>query len=103
MLEKTINVPTAPSALLLNLWSDGGNWSQDMSVGAQVVGAFQWIEMTYNVSGGNGGDKCFTGCNVDGVKVQGTPEKAFSSDGSRVLVGMMLRIVVVGVAWIWVG
>ena len=102
VLEKTVNVPTAPSALLLNLWSDGGNWSGDMSVGAQVVAGFEWVEMVYNVSDAGGGAKgCGTGCVVDGVRVQGTPEKGFGSGAARGMV--VLQMVFVGVVCGWLG
>jgi hypothetical protein len=51
VLEKTINVPRDPSGLILNLWSDGGEWSGGMSVGSEVVLGVEWIEMVFNTSG----------------------------------------------------
>lgn len=88
VLEKTLNVPTKPSGLILNLWSDGGAWSGNMSIGAQVVAGFQWIEMAFNISGNvNGPQKrsqqmCDIGCNVDGVKEIGFPQVAFNVTGN---------------------
>lgn len=51
VLEKTMNVPRDPSELILNLWSDGGEWSGGMSVGSEVVLGVEWIEMVFNTSG----------------------------------------------------
>ena len=104
MLEKTINVPATPAQLILNLWSDGGTWSNNMTVDTQVVAGFQWIEMVYNISGGNGGsEQCTAGCNVDNVKTQGTPEKAFSNAAASIShsVGLLL-IMPLAVAWLWI-
>lgn len=91
VLEKTINVPTKPSGLILNLWSDGGEWSGNMSVGAEVVAGFEWIEMAFNISGNiNGPSKrhthqtvCDIGCNVDGVQDIGFPMMAFNVTGDN--------------------
>ncbi|CAF9921768.1 MAG: hypothetical protein GOMPHAMPRED_002392 [Gomphillus americanus] len=107
MLEKTINVPTTPALLILNLWSDGGTWSNNMAVGAQVVAGFQWIEMVYNISGGNGGSsQCATSCTVDNVKTQGTPEKAMNNAAnnaaSRSHIMGFLQIALLLSAWLWI-
>ncbi|KIV77449.1 hypothetical protein PV11_09243 [Exophiala sideris] len=72
--QTTNSVPTEASALTLNLWSNGGSFSGNMSVGAQVRIAVQYIEMVYNTtdsqtSGGSG-----TQCSVDGVKTKGEPQ-----------------------------
>lgn len=92
VLEKTINVPTKPSGLVLNLWSDGGEWSGNMSVGAQVVAGFEWIEMVFNISGKVTGPQkrhqqtCGIGCSVDGVQEIGFPVVSFNvtgNDGGR--------------------
>lgn len=91
VLEKTLNVPTEPSGLVLNLWSDGGEWSGNMSVGSEVVAGFEWIEMAFNISGGiNGPSKrhnhhqvCDVGCDIDGVQDIGFPVVAFNVTGNN--------------------
>lgn len=88
----TYSVPRKPSGLVINMWSDGGEWSGNMSVGDSAEFQIQWIEMTFNTSGpveGPGGgnkkrdgellDKregkgCTVVCKVDGVKETGIPE-----------------------------
>lgn len=84
VLEKTLNVPTQPSGLVLNLWSDGGEWSGNMSVGSQVIAGFEWIEMTFNISGKNPGQRsgsksCKVGCSIDSVTTVGYPQIAFNA------------------------
>lgn len=86
VLEKTKNVPTKPSAVVLNLWSDGGEWSGNMTAGAQVVAGFQWIEMAFNVSGKNPSKRhakksCNLGCDVGDVQGIGHPPVAFNDTG----------------------
>lgn len=117
VLEKTLNVPTEPSGLILNLWSDGGEWSGNMSVGAEVVAGFEWIEVAFNISGSaNGPQKrhsqqlCHIGCNVDGVQDVGFPVVAFNSTGndgcrnavlggSVVMLATFWTLLVIGGAW----
>ncbi|KAK2805047.1 hypothetical protein FQN51_001142 [Onygenales sp. PD_10] len=48
--EKSYRVPDKPSMLVLNLWSDGGEWSGNMSVGSAVYMGVEWIEVAYNTS-----------------------------------------------------
>ena len=47
----TYSVPRRPSYLVLNMWSDGGEWSGDMDVGGSAELQIQWIEMVFNTSG----------------------------------------------------
>lgn len=56
VLNKTINVPSAPSTVFMNLWSNGESWSGNMSVGAQVYVGVQWVEIAYNTSQNGGSD-----------------------------------------------
>ena len=102
VLNKTINVPKRPSGVILNVWSDGGEWSGNMSVGEEVRVGVEWIEMVFNVSGRVEGPsssrkrwterlglgllgkrkerKCKVGCWVDApqVVVAGEPVVAFN-------------------------
>ncbi|BDD55119.1 hypothetical protein MPDQ_000614 [Monascus purpureus] len=47
---KTYCVPSKPSLVVLNLWSDGGNWTGDLRKGESVLMGVEWIEMAYNLS-----------------------------------------------------
>lgn len=44
------SIPDKLSMLVVNLWSDGGNWSGDLKVGENVFMGVEWIEFAYNVS-----------------------------------------------------
>ncbi|ETN37182.1 uncharacterized protein HMPREF1541_08172 [Cyphellophora europaea CBS 101466] len=81
VLNKTVNVPKKPSAVVLNLWSDGGDWSGNMTVGRQARVGIEWIEVAYNVSRDSGRGSCKVGCWIDGdqVKDVGAPVLAFNS------------------------
>ncbi|KAL6155918.1 hypothetical protein ACJQWK_05142 [Exserohilum turcicum] len=98
------SVPRKPSFLVMNMWSDGGEWSGNMTVGDAAEFQIQWIEMTFNTSGPYAGGPeqrnqkrrameseplwdmgsmqkrkskhCGTVCRIDGVKQVGHPEVA---------------------------
>ncbi|KAI1282193.1 glycoside hydrolase family 16 protein [Xylaria sp. FL0933] len=44
-------VPRDPSQVIFNAWSDGGEWSGNMSVGSAAYLQIQWIEIVYNSTG----------------------------------------------------
>lgn len=44
-------VPRDPSQVIFNAWSDGGEWSGNMSVGSEAYMQIQWIEIVYNQTG----------------------------------------------------
>lgn len=99
--NNTYSVPRKPSGLVMNMWSDGGEWSGNMSVGGSAEYHVQWIELVFNTSGpvegpGGGGryrkreeepaamekrksKGCQVVCRVDGVKDAGFPEVAHVS------------------------
>lgn len=41
-------VPRDPTSVLFNVWSDGGSWAGNMSVGGSAYMNIQWIEMVFN-------------------------------------------------------
>ena len=43
--------PKDPAGLIINMWSDGGSWTGNMSVYDQAYLQLQWIELVYNTSG----------------------------------------------------
>lgn len=93
------SVPRRPSFMVLNMWSDGGEWSGNMTEGGQAEFQIQWIEMTFNTSGPYTGTKnnnkrsvdvlekrakrCQNVCKIDGVKQIGTPEIVSMSNGDE--------------------
>jgi beta-glucanase (GH16 family) len=83
--------PRDPAGLIINMWSDGGSWTGNMSVYDQAYLQIQWMEVVYNTSGPvNGTQKrnpwgsileqrksspgCKVVCGIDEqVSVTGTP------------------------------
>jgi beta-glucanase (GH16 family) len=49
--QNNYSVPRKPSGLVLNMWSDGGVWSGNMSVGASAELQVQWVQVVFNTSG----------------------------------------------------
>ncbi|KAL6704794.1 hypothetical protein ACN47E_007598 [Coniothyrium glycines] len=109
----TYSVPRKPSGLTINMWSDGGSWSGNMTDGGSAEFQVQWIEMTFNTSGPYDGGKskrdeslekrkdgCKTVCKIDDVAQIGTPEIVHqgSAMGMSVSWGMLLVVGAVSVA-----
>ncbi|KAJ8132356.1 hypothetical protein O1611_g1270 [Lasiodiplodia mahajangana] len=44
-------VPRDPSQVIFNAWSDGGEWSGNMTVGGEAYLQIQWIEIVFNSTG----------------------------------------------------
>lgn len=68
--SQTFQAPRDPSIVLLNAWSDGGEWTDKMPEGGEAYQNVQWIEILYNVA-----DKasCNKVCSVDKSPVVGKP------------------------------
>ncbi|RPA91789.1 hypothetical protein L873DRAFT_268735 [Choiromyces venosus 120613-1] len=84
-IDKKYGVPSVPSYFVMNLWSDGGVWSGNMTKGQSAYMEIEFVEMAFNVSGddrSNSGKKvkraakrkCHRICVIDNVAVVGTPE-----------------------------
>jgi hypothetical protein len=117
----TYSVPRRSSYLVMNMWSDGGTWSGNMTEGGSAEFQIQWIEMTFNTSGKVEGDtspnpndkravehldkrkedKCKVVCKVDGVEELGTPEIVSSSVATRASLSWC-AVAVVGLGSLWV-
>lgn len=71
-----VNVPEDESMVIVNMWSDGGVWSGNMSVGAEAELQVQWIEMVFNMPDADASSRQGKGvvCSVD--EVVGTPVRA---------------------------
>lgn len=51
LVNKTHAVPRDPCGLLLNIWSNGGTFSGNMTVGKDAVLSIEYIEIAFNTSG----------------------------------------------------
>ncbi|KAH8203024.1 hypothetical protein TruAng_002858 [Truncatella angustata] len=84
----SFQTPRDPSYLIFNSWSDGANWSGNMSVGDEAYLQIQWIELVYNSTAGeqtsddsNGRKRgllkrenaCKKVCSIDETHTLGTP------------------------------
>ncbi|EXJ81402.1 hypothetical protein A1O3_07693 [Capronia epimyces CBS 606.96] len=78
-VQSTDSVPTEPSSVVLNLWSNGQSFSGKMAVGKEVLVAVEWIEMVYNVSDSQVNTASPVTCKVDGVSVTGQAEVVVES------------------------
>jgi hypothetical protein len=124
----TYSVPRKESYLVMNMWSDGGEWSGNMSVGDSAEFQIQWIELIFNTSGPvegpgdsnnkrsidllEGGSKfekrkakgCEVVCKVDGVSQLGTPEVVSVNKSAAASVSISWgMLVVVGIISMTVG
>ena len=70
----SINVPRDESRVIVNMWSDGGFWSGNMSKGDKAELQIQWIEMVFNTADAKSGRGRGGLCSVD--EVVGTPVRA---------------------------
>ncbi|KAF2661278.1 glycoside hydrolase family 16 protein [Lophiostoma macrostomum CBS 122681] len=103
--RNTYSVPRKVSYLVINMWSDGGVWSGNMTEGSSAEFQIQWIEMVFNTSGpveGPGFEKrkeegCKTVCKIDGVQTVGTPEKVGAAAAAAVSWGVLLVLGVVSI------
>lgn len=120
--EIAFQTPKDPAALIVNMWSDGGVWTGNMTQFDEAFLQIQWIEVAYNTSGpygGSGGardkreagggdgvlekrkgkkEACHAVCGVDDmVNVTGTPTLLFNSTGAAAA-GWRRE----GVKWTWV-
>ncbi|POR38748.1 Uncharacterized protein TPAR_01063 [Tolypocladium paradoxum] len=108
-------VPRDASGININSWSDGGNWSGNMSVGGEAKLQIQWIEMVYNTtdkgvqsqsrSDGDhlgprrlarrdGGNNCRVVCSIDETNETGTAAKLWEGAAPRVSAGGQM-------VWLW--
>ncbi|KAM0135225.1 hypothetical protein ACHAO1_005310 [Botrytis cinerea] len=89
-------VPKDPSGLILNMWSDGGEWTGNMSLFDEAFLHVQWIELAFNTSGEFAGSKrglekrkskgCKVVCGIDeGVNVTGTPALLINNTNAATL------------------
>jgi len=97
----SFQAPRDPSGLIMNMWSDGGSWTGNMSLYDEAYLQIQWIEVVYNTSGPYAGTSkrdvlgsagflekrkgtpgCKVVCSVDEhVNVTGTPALLYNNTG----------------------
>ncbi|KUJ17797.1 concanavalin A-like lectin/glucanase [Mollisia scopiformis] len=94
----SFQTPKDPAGLILNMWSDGGVWTGNMSLYDEAYLQIQWMEFVYNTSGAasakrdehgpsgllekrkGGTPGCKVVCGVDeDVNITGTPAFLYNS------------------------
>ncbi|VBB86931.1 Putative Glycoside Hydrolase Family 16 [Podospora comata] len=80
--------PKDVSNIILNAWSDGGEWTGNMTVGESAYLQLQWFEILYNTTEPEkrqeqGQGVCHSVCSVDGSPEVGRPVMLWSNGGGR--------------------
>ncbi|KAF1830396.1 concanavalin A-like lectin/glucanase [Decorospora gaudefroyi] len=63
--DTEVNVPDAESMIILNLWSNGGNFSGRMDTGGEAWFDIQWVELLFNATAGSEVQYDETACSVE--------------------------------------
>jgi beta-glucanase (GH16 family) len=91
--EISFQAPRDPAGLILNMWSNGGSWTGNMSVYDEAYLQVQWVEVVYNTSdpaverdegleNRRETSGCEVACSVDeSVNVTGSPVVLWNSTG----------------------
>jgi hypothetical protein len=115
--ENKINVPKKPSFIDINMWSDGGVWTGNMTPGGEAQLQIQWIQASFNTTGSikkraigkfnkiewsdfelnsfskRSSNRCSTVCTIDKTQYSGQPEITFTADVSK-NIGHMPHIII---------
>jgi hypothetical protein len=90
----SFQVPRDDAQVILNSWSDGGQWTGNMSVGDAAFMQIQWLDMVYNSTAQGttkkglavldgradvGAEGCKAVCSVDDTSKTGTPVMLWTS------------------------
>lgn len=96
--ENGFQAPRDPAGVILNMWSNGGTWTGNMTVYDEAFLQIQWVEMVFNTSVSISGrlneekakeERCETVCSVDeNVTVIGSPAILWSNAGILKPMGM---------------
>ncbi|KAL8657215.1 MAG: hypothetical protein Q9226_002132 [Calogaya cf. arnoldii] len=81
-LNKTYGVPTEPSNIQLRMWSNGGSWPGNMTVGGLATLDIEWIDLVYNTSREAPGATCENVCTIDNFARNPQPQIASGTTGS---------------------
>jgi hypothetical protein len=90
----SFQVPRDPAQVILNAWSDGGQWTGNMSVHDAAYFQIQYLEMVYNTTeagekrsllGGRADEAagCKAVCSVDETTKTGTPVMLWNNGARR--------------------
>lgn len=93
MANVSFQTPKDPAGLIVNMWSDGGVWTGNMSLYDEAFLQIQWIEIVYNTSGpyaGSGNTR------RDGNGAGGVLEKRKGTPGCKVVCGVDEQVNVTG-------
>ncbi|CAA9957150.1 Glycoside hydrolase family 16 protein [Pyrenophora teres f. maculata] len=69
--DTEVNVPDTESRIILNLWSNGGNFSGRMATGEEAWFDIQWVELLFNTTASPSSQDKGTACSVE--KTPGSP------------------------------
>lgn len=112
-------VPRDPSQVIINSWSDGGDWTGNMTVNESALLQIQWFEMVFNSTDGvnssskrdeDGAASCDSVCSIDETSRTGTPvllwsaaQRGYSSSGLAAWIpyGMALTMVYMSSSLFW--
>ena len=75
--DTRVNVPDTESRIILNLWSNGGNFSGRMTTGEEAWFDIQWVELVFNSTASPSLQKKGTACSVE--KSPGSPVASSSN------------------------
>lgn len=84
--------PRDPAGLIVNMWSDGGSWTGNMSLYDEAYLQIQWIEVVYNTSGPVTG----AAHKRDNVGAVGFLEKRKGKAGCKVVCGVDEQVTITG-------
>jgi beta-glucanase (GH16 family) len=119
--QNKVNVPKKPSFIDVNMWSDGGVWTQAMAVGGEAELQIAWIQASFNTSGKikrslfhkkkravdeyndnffeeqplskRAAAKCSSICTIDDTQYSGTPEVTYTAGVSTNIAHMYYIII----------
>ncbi|KAL8923564.1 MAG: hypothetical protein Q9208_004511 [Pyrenodesmia sp. 3 TL-2023] len=81
-LNKTYGVPTEASNFQIRMWSDGGAWTGNMSVGGMATLDLEWIDIVYNTTRDAPGGSCTKVCTVENIANDPVPQVAGANIGA---------------------
>ncbi|EUC29998.1 glycoside hydrolase family 16 protein [Bipolaris zeicola 26-R-13] len=76
--DTSVNVPGAESTIILNLWSNGGNFSGRMDIGNEAWFDIQWVELLFNTTSTTVAKSSRTVCSVESSLGSPVPSTSYS-------------------------
>ncbi|CAL8575335.1 hypothetical protein XPA_001263 [Xanthoria parietina] len=100
-LNKTYGVPRESSNIQLRMWSNGGTWPGNMTVGGEATLDIEWIDLVYNTSHDAPGATCTTVCSIDNFARNPQPQIASGTVGSLQLGTSLWALVLWAAIALW--